>query len=327
MTGDPASSARRGIPEPLSLAGLRTLSIHDRPHLVQRAAFASLVGPDASVQEFLASLPRLLAADELRVAARRTAASVRRGAPVFMALGGHVVKVGLAPVVIDLMQRGVLRAVVMNGATAIHDAEVALIGATSEDVGAGLRDGSFGMVRETPQLFERALARTVGDALGLGQALGQELLASGLPHTEVSILAQGARLGIPITVHVGIGTDTVHMHPEVDGARLGQASHHDFRLLASLACELDGGTWINVGSAVVLPEVFLKVVSLARNLGYSLAGVTAINFDMLQHYRTQRNVLQRPVERGISITGHHEINLPLFRLALLGELAGQQQEG
>lgn len=317
-------SEQDDYPQPLPLGGLQTSSIQDRKHLVSRDAFARVAPPEATITEFLDSLPRILAADELREAARRTARSFLRGAPVVCALGGHVVKVGLAPVLIDLLERGVITALVMNGATAIHDFEIALLGETSEDVSRGIVDGSFGMVRETPEAFGRAI-RERQEGVGLGRAIGELILADGLPHAKDSLLAAAARLRVPVTVHVGVGTDTIHMHPEVDAAALGAASHVDFRILAGIATQLAHGTWINIGSAVVLPEVFLKVVSWARNLGHPLEGITAINFDMLQHYRTQRNVLERPVERGVSLIGHHEINIPLFRLALLGAIAAEQE--
>ncbi|MGE3166653.1 MAG: hypothetical protein AB7O52_17260 [Planctomycetota bacterium] len=313
-----------GYLQPLDLSGLTTYSIRDRKNLVRHTEFARLVEPTASVVEFLDSLPRFLAARELLGAAECTARSVRRGRPVVVALGGHVVKVGLGPVLIDLLDRKVISALVMNGATAIHDFEIAMVGATSEDVHENLQHGRFGMARETPIAFGRALGRA-RDGIGLGRAIGEQILADGLPHADVSLLAQAARRRVPLTVHVGVGTDTIHMHPEIDGAELGLASHLDFRLLARIGLDLDDGTWINMGSAVVLPEVFLKIVSLARNLGRAVKGVTAINFDMLQHYRTQQNVLKRPVDRGISITGHHEINIPLFRLALLAELARDEE--
>ncbi|MEM7164597.1 MAG: hypothetical protein AAF581_03995 [Planctomycetota bacterium] len=313
-----------GVPEPISLQDLTLGSIHGRRHLVSRDDFATNVSPTATVEEFLASLPGFLGANELRAAAQRTAASIRRGSPVVVAIGGHVVKVGIGPVLIDLMERGCISALVMNGATAIHDYEIALCGETSEDVGAGILDGTFGMIDETPSAFAQALAACDDGAPGLGRAIGDRILQQQLPHRDASVLAAAARLDLPLTVHVGVGTDTIHMHPGIDGALLGAASHYDFRLLAAVVTGLAGGAWINIGSAVVLPEVFLKVVSIARNLGNPLDGVTAINFDMLQHYRTSRNVLQRPVERGISITGHHEINIPLFRVALLAALEREE---
>ncbi len=307
---------------PLDLGGVRTISIRERKNLVRRSQFAHAVDPDCSVREFLAALPALLAAGELREAAARAAASIRGGRPVVAALGGHVIKVGLAPLIIDLMERRMLQGIVMNGATAIHDYEIALIGETSEDVQENIADGSFGMARETAAAFAEASAAGAGGR-GLGRALGEHILAGGHAHAEASVLAAAARLGLPCTVHVAMGTDIIHMHPQLDGAAMGAATHVDFRILAALVAGMEGGTWINVGSAVVLPEVFLKVVNIARNLGHRLAGLTAINFDMMSHYRTSQNVLKRPVERGISILGHHEINIPLFRIALLGAV----QEG
>ncbi|MCA8960621.1 MAG: hypothetical protein KDC38_08920 [Planctomycetes bacterium] len=308
------------IPPPFDLSRIRPIPIAQRKNKVRREEFGSLADVDASIGEFIDSLPRILAADELRHAAQWTAESVARGAPVFVAMGGHVVKVGLAPVVNDLMRRGIVRALVFNGSTAIHDSEIAMIGQTSEHVEVNVADGSFGMAHETAALFAAALERARREGTGLGGALGREIVEQQLPFPGDSMLAEAARLGIPVTVHVGIGTDVIHMHPEIHGDALGAATHHDFLLLAALVTELDHGTWINIGSAVVLPEVFLKAVNMARNVGHSLEGITAINFDMLQHYRTSVNVLRRPVARGISLTGHHEINVPLFRIALLREL-------
>ncbi len=310
--------------EPLNLAGLSSIPIAQRKNLVTRGAFATVADPQGSIRELLASFPEILAGSEFRAAVRSTVNSVKRGNPVVFAMGGHVVKVGMAPLLIDLMERGVIHALVMNGATAIHDYEIALIGETSEDVGANIQDGSFGMARETAAAFAQAAALSTR-GVGLGRALG-ELINAGdqdagdHPHADVSLLAAAARLGIPTTVHVAMGTDVVHMHPEMDGAELGRSTHLDFCTLAAIAQQLAGGTWVNIGSAVILPEVFLKVISMARNLGYPLKGLTAINFDMLSHYRTSVNVLSRPVERGISILGHHELMLPLFRVALLLEL-------
>ncbi|MFN0057044.1 MAG: hypothetical protein ACKVX7_01180 [Planctomycetota bacterium] len=307
--------------EPLDLRRVRSIPIAERRNKVRVREFAGVPGPHCTTEELLASLPRLLAADELRAAAECTARTIERGAPVVLALGGHVVKAGLAPVIIDLMERGCVSALAMNGATAIHDYEIGLIGETSEDVTANIADGRFGMARETAVAYAAAATRAAAAGRGLGEALGAQILAAGHPDfLRHSLLAAATRLEIPATVHVALGTDVVHMHPEMDGAALGAASLYDFRLLAGIATRLAGGVWMNLGSAVVLPEIFLKVVNLARNVGYPLRELTAINFDMLQHYRTSVNVLRRPVERGISITGHHEINIPLFRVALLLEL-------
>lgn len=303
------------------MSRIQPIPIGDRKNKVRRSEFGSLPGPDDSIGDFIDSLPHILAGDELRAAAACTAESVAKGAPVFAAMGGHVVKVGMARVINDLMRRGVLRALVMNGSTAIHDSEIAMIGETSEHVEINVADGSFGMAHETAELLGASCDRAFREGCGFGSSIGRTLLDRGLPHCQDSMLAEAARLGIPVTVHVAIGTDVVHMHPQINGERLGAATHYDFRLLAALITELDNGTWINIGSAVVLPEVFLKVVNMARNVGHALEGITAINFDMLQHYRTSVNVLRRPVSRGISLTGQHEIHLPLFRIALLRELA------
>lgn len=310
---------------PLDLADVKPIPIEERSHIVHRDQFRDLCDPNGSAQELLASLPEILAGKELRAACEAVANSVECSAPVIAALGGHVVKVGMGPLIIDLMERGVISAIAMNGATAIHDLELALIGQTSEDVATSVADGTFGMARETAEAFRQA--STVGaDGIGLGAALGEGLLAAAAPHIELSMLAQARKLGIPATVHVAMGTDIVHMHPGVAGAAMGEATAIDFRLLAAVVCDLERGCWLNVGSAVVMPEVFLKVVNIARNLGNPLDGITAINFDMIPHYRTSRNVLQRPVSRGISLIGHHEINLPLFRVALLQRLQEQRGE-
>ena len=233
-------------------------------------------------------------------------------------MGGHVVKVGCGPVLIDLMERGIVTALAVNGAFAIHDYEIALEGETSEFVDETIRDGSFGWAREPAEAFARACARGVREGIGLGRAIALE--AEKLPNARHSMLAACARLAVPVTVHVAIGTDTVHMHPAVSGAEVGEASHLDFRIAARIATELEGGVWLNVGSAVLMPEVFLKLVSIARNRGVALEHVVAANLDMQRHYRTGANVIGRPVARGIEVLGHHEINLPLLRLAVLAAL-------
>ena len=306
--------------QPLDLDGVRATPIRDRHNIVHRSQFRDPCPVDASFSEWLDHLPDILAAGELRAAVEAVATSHEAKAPVVAALGGHVVKVGMGPILIDLMERGVIQALAMNGATAIHDLELAMIGETSEDVATHIADGTFGMSAETADSFRKA-AQSGAEGVGLGAALGDLIHDSGMPHPEISILSSARRLGIPATVHVAMGTDIVHMHPGVAGAEMGEATGIDFRLLAAVVHDLENGCWLNIGSAVVMPEVFLKVINIARNLGKDLPGITAINFDMNSHYRTSRNVLQRPVDRGISLIGHHEINLPLFRLALLQRLA------
>jgi hypothetical protein len=226
--------------------------------------------------------------------------------------------------VVDLMERGVITGVAMNGAGIIHDAELAMTGRTSEEVGPALDDGSFGMAEETSAVIAGALEAATSGETGLGRAVGTMLLASGFPFTEKSILAAGARLEVPVTVHVAIGTDIIHMHPEFDAAGTGAASHVDFRILAAQVARLEAGVYINAGSAVILPEVFLKAVSLARNLGHRLDAFTTVNLDFVRHYRPTVNVVQRPTARGgkgISLIGHHEIMLPLMAAGVIEGLA------
>lgn len=305
--------------QPLDLDQVKPIPIGQRRNLVHRDQFRPLCDPAGSIEDLFDSLPDILAARELKNAAEAVSASVESGAQVVAALGGHVVKVGMGPLIIDLMERGVISAIAMNGATAIHDLELALIGETSEDVEQNIADGSFGMSQETAEAF-RESAEQGARGVGLGAALGNWIQSTDSPHVELSMLAAAHRLEIPATVHVAIGTDIVHMHPGVAGASMGEATSIDFRILAAVVKELQNGCWLNIGSAVVMPEVFLKVVNIARNMGESLDGITAINFDMLPHYRTSKNVLERPVQRGISLIGHHEINLPLFRLAVLQKI-------
>jgi hypothetical protein len=235
-----------------------------------------------------------------------------------------VVKCGLGPVIIDLMKRGFITAVAMHGATAIHDYEISLVGQTSEDVGPVLKDGSFGMARETPQAFARAAQLAKKKDYGLGKALGNEILARKNPYAQFSILAAAAESDLPAAVLLALGTDTICMHPDFDCEKLAVASYLDFRTLVSIAADLEGGVWMNIGSAVVLPEIFLKALSVARNLGHTVEKFTTANLDMNQHYRPNTNVVGRPTETGYSITGHHEIMLPLLRMGVLWLAEGNE---
>jgi hypothetical protein len=314
--------ARKPLP-PLDLSRTRALPLASRESKADLGSFRAPAAADATAAELLDSLPDFLGARSLRELALRIALSHRRGAHVVLAMGGHIVKVGGGPVVIDLIERGIVSALCVNGAFAIHDYEIALQGATSEVVERSIRDGSFGWAEEPALAFAAACRRGATEGIGLGRALA--LAALPLPHARHSMLAACARADIPLTVHVGMGTDTVQMHAAFSGADAGEASHLDFRIAAALATELEGGTWINVGSAVVLPEVFLKLVSIARNLGHPLDDVVAANLDMQRHYRTGANVIGRPVARGIEILGHHEINLPLLRQAVLLALAREER--
>lgn len=310
---------KRPLPQPIDLAAVRDVSITELRHKASIDGFRAPAVPMASFGEVLESLPDFLGARALRDLAACIARSHRGGHHVIAAMGGHVVKVGCGPILIDLMERGIVTALCVNGSFVIHDYEIALHGETSEYVDESIRDGSFGWSREPADAYARACTRGAREGIGLGRAMALE--SEFLPNASQSVLAACARLSIPITVHVGIGTDTVHMHPSVSGANLGEATLIDFRIAAALATELDGGVWINVGTAVLMPEVFLKLVSIARNLGHRLEDVVAANLDMERHYRTSANVIGRPVARGIEIIGHHEINLPLLRMAVLHELA------
>ncbi len=314
MSGAP----RRGA-APLDLAGVRTIGYAEREHLVDIGRFAAVPEATATIGGWLDALPDLLGARALRTLARAIAERRRAGSTVVFAMGAHVVKAGCGPVVIDLMERGFVNAIAVNGAFAIHDWEIAFGGETSERVAETIREGRFGWVRETAQAMAQAAQRGVRRGCGLGRAIGEQ--AAALPHARFSVLAAAARLGVPASVHVALGTDTVHMHPDLDWARMGAACEIDFRLAAGVVAGLEGGVWANIGSAVLLPEVFLKLVSIARNLGHPLERVLAANLDMLRHYRTGANVIGRPVGRGIEVLGHHEINLPLLRVAVLHEAA------
>jgi hypothetical protein len=274
----------------------------------------------ASYGDFLAGLPDILAGAQLRSVIDAIATACQANRTVIFGMGAHVIKVGLNPIVIDLMERGVITGVAMNGAGVIHDLELAMVGQTSEDVASALDDGTFGMAAETCSFLCEALDATEENALGLGKAVGRSILNHQLPLMNNSILAAGARLGIPVTVHVAIGTDIIHMHPGFDPARTGSASHLDFRLFASIVATLEKGVYLNVGSAVILPEIFLKATTLVRNLGHPLNEFTAVNLDFIQHYRPLTNVVHRPTAkggRGFNLVGHHEILVPLIAAGVI----------
>lgn len=277
------------------------------------------------VQDFLASLPRALAAADLREIVRRIVVAVRAQRPVVLGMGAHPFKVGLSPLIIDLLDRGILSAVAMNGAGIIHDFELAYQGATSEDVAATLSDGSFGMAQETGEFLNAAIRDGVTHSgMGIGQAVGEHMRVAALPHPHLSILAAGARLGVPVCVHVAVGTDIIHMHPQADGAAIGAGSLRDFHLLTAVVAQLEGGVFLNLGSAVIIPEVFLKALSLARNLGHVVNTFTTVDLDFVRHYRPAVNIVTRPTQqggRGFHLTGHHEIMFPLLCAAVLEELA------
>lgn len=305
--------------EPMDLSGLKTIPLAERGGKVKQADFAHVYLQGSGIDGLLASLPHILAGDTLRAVVDAIANARGAGKPVIWGMGGHVIKCGLAPVLIDLMRRGYATAFAMNGSASIHDFEIALAGHTSEDVESVLPDGRFGAAEETGHEWNRALSRDAGIGEALGRTLGH--LASEA-HAPASLLLQAWRARVPVTVHVAIGTDTPHTHPAVNPATLGAATHSDFRLFCSLVAAMsDGGVYINAGSAVVMPEVFLKAVACVRNLGRELRNFTTVNLDFLQHYRPRVNVVERPHAgsggNGYSLTGHHEIMIPLLAAALI----------
>jgi hypothetical protein len=306
--------------EDFDLSGVRTYPLAARTSKANAGDFARPYTAGGGVRALIDALPSILAAADFKavVAAIRTAHAGDRG--IIWGLGAHVIKTGLSPVIIDLMKRGFVSAIATNGAGIIHDFEVALSGGTSEDVEEALGPGRFGMAEETGRLLNAAINEGVAEGLGLGQAVGRRLLRMMPPHADLSILAAAARLEIPVTAHVALGTDIIHMHPDASGARIGEGSLRDFRYFCSNVARLAGGVYLNCGSAVVLPEVFLKAVALARNRGASLDGLTTVNLDFARLYRPQTNVVTRPVAgvgRGYALTGHHEIMIPLLAAALI----------
>lgn len=317
--------------KPVNLDGISTYPLADRKSKVHAGMFAKPVDGSDTIVSFISKLPHILAGESLRTLLRAILYARSTGKPIIWGLGGHVIKVGLGGVMNDLMESGFVTGVVMNGAAAIHDFEVALRGATSEEVEEVLGTGQFGMARETSEYMNGAINRGAAHGLGIGESLGSFLAEAAaykvaVPYQNLSILAQAYQCRIPVTVHVAIGTDIIHSHPEAVGEAIGKGTHHDFRLFCTMAAELDGGgVYINVGSAVVLPEVFLKAVSVVRNLGGRLEEFTTANLDFIQHYRPTQNVLKRPTQNGgqsVALTGHHEIMIPLLAAALKGSIQG-----
>ena len=312
------------IPEPLDFQDLHTYSVHDRHSKVTVKDFARPLKAGLSVKELLESLPRQLAGNDFPELVQRVVSAIQEGKPVLLGMGAHVIKVGLNPVLIDLMKKGVISAIALNGAGIIHDTEIAMVGRTSEEVADVLGAGAFGAARETGEVLNKAIKRGAGKNIGLGQAVGEALLEQDFPYNDQSLLAQARKMDIPVTVHVAVGTDIIHIHPSVDGAATGKTSHHDFRVFCSLASQLERGVYLNVGSAVLLPEIFLKALTVVRNLGHEVKNLTTANFDFIRHYRPATNVVHRPTlegGRGFNFTGHHELMIPLLAAAILDGLA------
>jgi hypothetical protein len=316
-------SVSRYRERPLDLSGLRTVSLYSRGGKVRTEDFAQPYEEGSGVRGLLSSLPHILAGDDFRNVVRAILTAHDRGRQIIWGMGGHVIKCGMAPILSDLMRRGLATAFAMNGSASIHDFEIALAGYTSEDVEAVLPDGRFGSAEETGREMNCAIVAGAADGLGIGESLGRALSRSAKPEfASDSLLFNAYQNATPVTVHVAIGTDTPHTHPAADGAAIGTASLRDFQLLCSLVAGLDnGGVYLNVGSAVVMPEVFLKAISATRNLGHRIADFATVNIDFLQHYRPRVNVVQRPHAqsggRGYALTGHHEILLPLLAAALI----------
>lgn len=307
--------------EEFDLSGVRTYPLASRSSKAHAAHFARPHAPGASFGQWMQSLPDILGARDLKAVVEALRDARRREAGIVWGLGAHVIKTGVSPVIVDLMRRGFVSAIAMNGAGIIHDFEVALSGATSEDVDEALGPGRFGMAEETGRLLNEAIKSAAANSRGLGQSVASMLGSLNPPHADASIAVAAHRLSIPLTVHVALGTDVIHMHPAASGAALGDASLRDFRYFTSVVARLEGGAYVNCGSAVVLPEVFLKAVALARNAGIALDRLTTVNVDFMRHYRPQTNVVTRPVAgtsgRGYSLVGHHEILIPLIAAALV----------
>ncbi|MEK7308630.1 MAG: hypothetical protein AAB089_06140 [Nitrospirota bacterium] len=304
---------------PISLKGIKTYPLKQRKSKVR---FDELGTPfsKGSFRAFLKSLPNILGARNFKETVDAIVKARRNKRPVVLGLGAHPIKVGLSPIIINLINNKVITAVAMNGACIIHDFEISLAGRTSEDVDTELCRGTFGMAEETGKMLNEAINKGVSKDCGIGRAVGDYILSGKFPYKKLSILARASRLDIPATVHVAIGTDIIHMHPQADGASIGAGSMRDFRLFASVIADLKGGVYINLGSAVIMPEVFLKALTVARNLGHSVKDFTTVNMDFVQHYRCRENVLRRPVlsgGRSYALTGHHEIMFPLLAAAVM----------
>ena len=314
-------------PRPIDRSDVRTVKARRRTSKVAVRDEATPHRAGATFTDFLDGLPDILGAADLRVAVDAWAKAWTGNRTVLLGFGAHLIKVGLAPVVVDLLEWGAIGGVMMNGAGCVHDLELAMMGKTSEDVAEALDDGTFGMAGETAEALNGAIARGNADGLGMGAAIGRELLDApkrAYPHRDRSVLATATRLGIPVTVHAAIGTDIHHMHPSADGAALGATSYRDFETFTGLVATLERGAIFNVGSAVILPEVFLKALALARNLGHTVDRFTAVNLDFIRHYRPSVNVVERPTRkggRGISLVGQHEILVPLLAAGVIERAA------
>ena len=304
----------------IDLSKIRTIPLDTRSCKVSVKDFASLARKGASFKNFYDSLPNILAAQDFKAVVDSLVAAHKRKKMVILMMGAHVIKCGLSPIIIDLMKRGIVKHVALNGAGIIHDTEVAMIGRTSEDVSAGIVNGSFGMAGETAVFINGAINDGFRSGIGIGEAVGLRIRETKFPYKNLSILAMGQKLGVPVTVHVAIGTDIIHQHPSANGMAIGEGSLLDFKTFIYSVSKIEKGTVINIGSAVILPEVFLKAVTVARNLGHKIYKFTTANFDMISQYRPHQNVVSRPTSsggRGYNIVGHHELMIPLLYRSII----------
>jgi hypothetical protein len=305
---------------PISLDEVKSYPLKKRPSKVKVDDFGDAWQPGGSMNRWLESLPKILAGNDFTEIVDRFVRAAASGKTIILAMGAHAIKVGLNPIILDLMNRRILSSIAMNGAGIIHDAEVAMVGCTSEDVSEQIGTGKFGMAEETGKLLNAAISEGAKQGLGIGRSVGAMLIRENFPYNRYSLLARAFELDIPVTVHVAIGTDIIHFHPNADGASIGKASHLDFRIFARLVSTLEEGVFINLGSAVILPEVFLKALTLVRNLGYQARDFTTVNMDFIRHYRPMTNVVHRPTldgGKGYNLVGHHEIMFPLLAAAVI----------
>ncbi|MEK6646955.1 MAG: hypothetical protein AABY84_09815 [Candidatus Firestonebacteria bacterium] len=307
----------------INLTKIKRYSILRRKSKVKITNFAKSGKKKILFNNFISNLPNILAAQKLKQVINDIVLAHKHKKQVILMIGGHIIKCGLGPVIIDLMKRKVITAIAMNGAASIHDFEIALAGTTSEEVTTALADGSFGMAEETGKLINEAINHSISDNTGMGESIGKKIIILKAPYKNLSILATAYLLNIPATVHVAIGTDIIHQHPETNGAAIGNSSFIDFKIFTNEVSKLENGVILNCGSAVIMPEVFLKALSISRNLGYKVYKFTTVNFDMIQHYRPITNVITRPTlkgGKGYAITGHHEIMIPLLAQAIIEKL-------
>ena len=305
---------------PISLDKVKSYPLKERPNKVKIEDFSSAWQPGGSMNQWLKSLPKILSGNDFAEIVNQLAHAAASGKTIILAMGAHAIKVGLNPIILDLLNRRIISGVAMNGAGIIHDAEVAMVGGTSEDVASQIGAGKFGMAEETGKFLNLAISEGTKHSMGLGRSVGAMLIKENFPYNQYSLLVRAYELDIPVTVHVAMGTDIIHFHPNADGASIGRASHLDFRIFARLVSALEGGVFINLGSAVILPEVFLKALTLVRNLGYEVRNFTTVNMDFIRHYRPITNVVHRPTldgGKGYNLVGHHEIMFPLLAAAVI----------